>query len=218
MALRTTYIDNKYTRWYAALVEKARVRLSVVGPVEKHHVLPRSLGGGDGQDNIVVLTVREHFIAHAMLVRMTVGQDYHRMARALKFMLSNVDAVGHYKPKSSILFEAVRKLKPRASTETRKKMSKTRLGVKRPAGFGQKVGLAQTGKYVSPDVGQKIAAKLRSSYRVSTPAGKTFVTHDFKSLCKELGLRYDTIMRSFRANQPVLRGSSCGWQIMEKLS
>lgn len=33
---------------------------------EKHHILPRSLGGGE-EDNIIILSGREHFLAHLML-------------------------------------------------------------------------------------------------------------------------------------------------------
>jgi hypothetical protein len=37
------------------------------GYVEKHHILPRSLGGSDDPSNIVALTAREHYIAHLLL-------------------------------------------------------------------------------------------------------------------------------------------------------
>lgn len=36
---------------------------------ELHHVIPKSLGGSDSKKNLVRLTAREHFIAHALLVR-----------------------------------------------------------------------------------------------------------------------------------------------------
>ena len=34
---------------------------------EKHHILPKSLGGSDDSSNIIILTAREHFIAHWLL-------------------------------------------------------------------------------------------------------------------------------------------------------
>lgn len=34
---------------------------------EKHHILPRCLGGSDDENNLVLLTAREHFIAHKLL-------------------------------------------------------------------------------------------------------------------------------------------------------
>lgn len=37
---------------------------------EHHHIMPRSLGGTDKDENIVKLTAREHFICHWLLVKM----------------------------------------------------------------------------------------------------------------------------------------------------
>ena len=36
---------------------------------EKHHILPKSLGGTNDKDNLVLLTFREHIIAHLLLAR-----------------------------------------------------------------------------------------------------------------------------------------------------
>ena len=38
---------------------------------ESHHILPKSLGGKDTNDNLVRLTAREHYIAHALLVKIS---------------------------------------------------------------------------------------------------------------------------------------------------
>lgn len=34
---------------------------------ELHHIIPKSLGGSDNSNNLVLLTAREHFIAHLLL-------------------------------------------------------------------------------------------------------------------------------------------------------
>lgn len=34
-----------------------------------HHILPRSLGGTDDKENLVLLTYKEHFIAHKLLIK-----------------------------------------------------------------------------------------------------------------------------------------------------
>jgi len=36
---------------------------------EKHHIIPKCLGGLNSTDNIVKLTPREHFVAHQLLVK-----------------------------------------------------------------------------------------------------------------------------------------------------
>lgn len=77
--------DNKYTKWYNQLCERAIGRqLDVYS--EKHHIIPRSFGGLDEESNLVVLTAREHFIAHLLLTKMTTGKDRSRMFLAVRRM------------------------------------------------------------------------------------------------------------------------------------
>lgn len=58
-------------------------------PYEKHHIVPRAVGGSDDPENVVLLTPREHYMAHLLLVRFTSGQDRARMAYALHMMCQN---------------------------------------------------------------------------------------------------------------------------------
>jgi hypothetical protein len=52
---------------YSQLIEKAKTRQSE-SYSERHHILPKCLGGSNSKNNIVSLTGREHFIAHKILV------------------------------------------------------------------------------------------------------------------------------------------------------
>lgn len=36
---------------------------------EKHHIIPKCIGGSDEEKNLVVLTCKEHFVAHKLLVK-----------------------------------------------------------------------------------------------------------------------------------------------------
>jgi hypothetical protein len=56
-----------YQRIHDAIIDRARNR-SLTGYIEKHHVIPRCMGGIDELENIVSLTAREHFIVHKLLV------------------------------------------------------------------------------------------------------------------------------------------------------
>lgn len=40
---------------------------------ERHHIVPRSLSGPDNEDNIVLLTIKEHRLAHLLLFK--IGYD-----------------------------------------------------------------------------------------------------------------------------------------------
>lgn len=55
-----------YTRIYNQIVERAQTR-KLNGYVEKHHVIPKCIGGLDIKENIVELTAREHFLCHRLL-------------------------------------------------------------------------------------------------------------------------------------------------------
>jgi len=58
-----------YKRHYNNLIDKASNRI-LDGYKERHHIIPKCLGGSDDIINIVELTAREHFVAHLLLVKM----------------------------------------------------------------------------------------------------------------------------------------------------
>jgi hypothetical protein len=59
-----------YNKHYNRLIEKAAARPVNIGTYyEKHHIIPKSEGGQDNKSNLVMLTAREHFIAHWLLYR-----------------------------------------------------------------------------------------------------------------------------------------------------
>ena len=81
------FTANKYTRWYYDIVNRAKTRVLDVGVYsEKHHVVPRSLGGNNAIDNLVKLTAREHFICHWLLTKMVAGVAKSKMWHAFGAM------------------------------------------------------------------------------------------------------------------------------------
>lgn len=66
--------DGKWRRCYERLIAK---RLADPVPPdlysERHHILPKALGGSDKSANLVRLTAREHFVAHLLLARIFGG-------------------------------------------------------------------------------------------------------------------------------------------------
>lgn len=57
-----------YEKIYTTLIDRATRRVSE-GYVEKHHIVPRCLGGTDAKENIVSLYPEEHYLAHQLLVK-----------------------------------------------------------------------------------------------------------------------------------------------------
>lgn len=116
-----------YLKHYTNLITKAQSR-TLEGYKERHHIVPRCLGGSDEPDNLVDLTPEEHYIAHLLLVKIYPGKG--KLVFAANMMC--VDAHGNRsnnkrhgwlkRELSKHLSEAAKARKP-VSEETRKKMS-----------------------------------------------------------------------------------------------
>lgn len=63
-----------YQRIYREFIADRKSKPTPEGYTERHHILPRSLGGGDGPDNLISLTVREHYFAHCCLAKIHGGK------------------------------------------------------------------------------------------------------------------------------------------------
>lgn len=103
--------------------------------IEKHHILPKSLGGTNKKENLVELTPKEHFICHRLLVKMTTGNSKVKMKKALWAMTVHTSkrTLGRKKITGTI-YERIRndyiqtiKGKPKTE-EHRKKISLARIG------------------------------------------------------------------------------------------
>ncbi len=68
-----------YARIYDDLMRRSFHR-ELSGYVERHHIIPRCMGGGDEPENIAILTPEEHFLAHLLLVK--IHPSHHGLALA----------------------------------------------------------------------------------------------------------------------------------------
>lgn len=102
------YLPNKYTKWYYQIIDRAVSRKEITGYTEKHHIIPRSLGGSNRKDNLVKLTAKEHFICHLLLIRMVEGKSKIKMIQAVwRMTVKGSNFQDRYKP-SSKTYELLR--------------------------------------------------------------------------------------------------------------
>lgn len=81
--------DNKYKKWYLELCFSRQNRKNQSGYTEKHHIIPKSMGGSNEIFNITRLTNREHFVAHLLLLKIVNSKkDLYRMGKAITLFLS----------------------------------------------------------------------------------------------------------------------------------
>lgn len=76
---------SKYQLWHDQIIQRARSR-ELDCYSERHHIVPRSMGGTNESHNIVQLTYQEHFIIHWLLSKITSGRDKSKMLFALRSM------------------------------------------------------------------------------------------------------------------------------------
>jgi hypothetical protein len=79
------FINNKYTVTYYKIINRAISR-KLQSYKERHHIIPKSLGGPNTKDNIVELTAKEHFICHLLLTKMVMDTFKKKMSYAVWLM------------------------------------------------------------------------------------------------------------------------------------
>jgi hypothetical protein len=81
-----------YERIYNEIITRAQQRESIIGQYyERHHIVPRCISGDDSNDNLVSVTLREHFLCHLLLTRMYTGDSGSKMKQAVMRMIPNVE-------------------------------------------------------------------------------------------------------------------------------
>lgn len=79
-----------YSKHYNKLVDRAKVRVLETYS-EKHHIVPKCIGGSNKKDNLVRLTPEEHYVAHQLLVK--IYPNNHKLLFAA-FAMSSMNSRG----------------------------------------------------------------------------------------------------------------------------
>lgn len=95
-----------YQKIYYSIIEKSKNRIQTEGIFEKHHIIPKSLGGNNSKENIAKLTPREHFICHWLLWKFTKGISKMKMGHAFGKMRYHNSVNRYY---TSIGYEIAKK-------------------------------------------------------------------------------------------------------------
>lgn len=172
-----------YAAHYERLIDRAHNRI-LEGYRERHHILPKCMGGGNEASNIVELTAEEHYVAHQLLVKMhpsvrglaiaafrmakqctgnkAYGWIQRRMSKAKR---------GAKQPPEAIAKRVASNKGKKRTAETRAKMSAVHLARQRlPFSDAQKAHLrklheAQRGRTYSPETIAKLSTSNRGQVR-----------------------------------------------------
>lgn len=131
-----------YQKIYDSIIEKARLRDEIDGYYEKHHILPKSLGGLDSEENLVKLTYREHFLCHRLLTKIFPNEN--KMHYAFWTMSVN--------PRDKLL-----KISSRCYSEAKENFIKCKLGIPLSDETKMKISIANTGKVRTDEMKQHMS-------------------------------------------------------------
>ena len=166
------------------LIKEDRIKLKKMGEYfESHHIIPKSMGGlGDVRKpkdaNIVLLTGREHYIAHALLfliyrnremaiafrlmctIKKVGKRNYVISSRMYEFIRQEVSRLGHSpehkeKIRQSLLGNTIN-LGRKISSETKERLRQVNLGRKHSPETKEKLIKSHTGKKLSPEHKEKL--------------------------------------------------------------
>ena len=182
------FIQNKYTTWYNNIIHNAQARITN-GYSEKHHIIPKSLGGNNDKSNLVSLTAKEHFICHLLLTKMTTGLHNKSMWHAAWNMANQKRTYQERYKVSSRIYEIIRIANAQALSEEntgkpsknkgrvlppewREKLRQANLGKKRSAESCAKQAATNTGRKRSQEECEAISKGLKG--RVSPTKGMKF--------------------------------------------
>ncbi|MEM4261307.1 MAG: HNH endonuclease signature motif containing protein [Candidatus Woesearchaeota archaeon] len=98
-----------YKKIYDSLIQKAKNRKLLPSEYyEKHHIIPKSLGGLDNDDNLIFLTYKEHYLAHLLLYKLYSNQkEKYKMGCAI-FMMSKGN--NNFRINNSRMYEKSKKI------------------------------------------------------------------------------------------------------------
>ena len=179
-----------YLKVYCNLIRKAENRTPPEGYTERHHTFPVSIFGKNNR--VVVLTAREHYIAHALLEKICIkryGLEHWKTKKMNFAHLSMKSDTNRYY--NSYLYESARNrisyyMKTRVvSEETKNKISISRSGENNP-NFGKQISEEHKNKLLNSWKGRKHTqeSKLKMS---ESKKGKSFTEEHRKKLseCKK---------------------------------
>lgn len=156
------FIQNKYTKWYNNIISSANNRI-IAGYTEKHHIVPKSIGGTDDHSNIVILTAKEHFICHLLLTRMTTGLHNKSMWHAA-WKMANQKREYQYRYKvSSRIYEIIKASNAKALSEANTGKPSGRKGI--PCTWGNKISASLKGIKPTVERNAKISVALTGRTR-----------------------------------------------------
>lgn len=161
-----------YQQIYSNLINRALDR-DISGYSEKHHIIPKCLGGTDVKENLVKLYPEEHYLAHLILCKLNPGNQKLLYA-AINMTTGSMSNNGKRNNKAYgwLRRQYAESMSGdnnpnRKNPEIQKEAAKKRIGQKRTEETKQRMSLAQKGRTFSEETKSKMAEAAKNRPPIS---------------------------------------------------
>jgi len=218
--MQSVRVEMNYLKVYCNLIRKAEKRTPPEGYIEKHHTFPKSIFGKNNR--IVVLTAREHYIAHALLEKICIkkyGLNHWKTKKMINafWAMNNQENELQKRYFNSKLYEGAKlrfnilNKNYRHTEETIKKFSATlkNLGDKHPARSNNewKKKRQDYMKENNPMNNPKSVQKLcKFQYEIVNPEGKIFIVDNMRKFCRENNLGHSPMFALISGKKKYYKG------------
>lgn len=137
-----------YTKIYYQIINKGQNR-TLEEYKEKHHIIPKCIGGNNEKENLVYLTSKEHFVCHLLLCKMYPNENCLKSARWAMVTLKSKNHKRGYSISAS------------QYARYKEEMSLTKRGKPRDEVIKEKISNSKKGKTLSSLIKKKISVKMK---------------------------------------------------------
>ena len=148
-----------YLKVYCNLIRKAENRTPPEDYTEKHHTFPVSIYGKN--DKIVVLTGREHYIAHELLERIFIKRYGLKDKRTIKMINAVIAMKGNGNYINSYLYE-----------KSRKRFSNSLKNIPKSEEHRKKISEASKKRYENMEERKKASEQMKKYHKNIDTTGK----------------------------------------------
>ena len=161
--------DNIYSARYLRVIDKAKRGRwdNYSGYMEKHHIIPVSMGGGNNKQNIVKLPGSLHYSAHYWLMKAFDNHTKEGRSMIAAFRKMNMARSYQDRPMKPKLYEEMRRRASEAgsgrkmSEENKKKLMEARRKKGYPASMREKISASRAGKPLTEAHRKKISEAMK---------------------------------------------------------
>jgi hypothetical protein len=196
------YLDNKYTQWYFKILIRARTRPLPSGKIHKHHEPPECWGGTETYP----LTIREHFIIHWLLLKMTTGLLRNKMYYAFHRLVYSKNGEIRNSRKYEI---AVKNHSDAISGKNSPNYENHKKHGPMSEKHKKKISEALKNKPKSEEHKKNIADVLSLTWQITYPNGSIKIIQNLNQFCRENNLNKGNMCNVSQGRQKQHHGFKC---------